>query len=205
MPAQTVHFESGDPVFAVDREGVIVLWNQAAEKTFGYAATTALGQKCWKLLCGCDTYDNQYCSKRCAVRDMALKHKLVNGFKVSYKTASEERKRFEVSCLTVYEDAGDELLLHLCRPDKQSQREAESRTSPVAVAEPTESHWHEALSRREIEALILLAAGRNNHEIAAAMSISIPTVRNHVQHLLHKLNVHSRLEAVVKARQLNLI
>ena len=37
------------------------------------------------------------------------------------------------------------------------------------------------------------------------LPISIPTVRNHVQHMLHRLKVHSRLEAVVVARQLNLI
>jgi DNA-binding CsgD family transcriptional regulator len=199
--SQITNFESGDPVFAVDRGGVIVLWNQAAEKTFGYPASTALGQRCWKLLCGYDTYDNQYCSRKCNVRDMALRHKLVNGFKVNYKTASDERKRFEISCLTVFDDPGNELLLHLCRPEEGNWNEAGHQ----ATSETANNNHCDALSRRELEALVLLANGMNNHEIATAMSISIPTVRNHIQHLLHKLKVHSRLEAVVVARQLKLI
>lgn len=202
---QITSFESGDPVFAVDRAGVIVLWNQAAENTFGYPATTALGQRCWKLLCGYDIYDNQYCCKRCGVRDMALRHKLVNSFKVNYRTAFEERKRFEISCLTVFDDPGKELLLHLCRPEQQSQTESGSLTLSETSSETTTDKQYDALSRRELEALVLLANGMNSHEIATAMSISIPTVRNHIQHMLHKLKVHSRLEAVVVARQLNLI
>ena len=201
MVSQITNFESGDPVFAVDREGEIVLWNQAAEKTFGYPAATALGQRCWRLLCGYDTYGNQYCCRRCRVREMALKHKLVNSFKVNYRTASDERKRFEISCLTVFDDPGKELLLHLCRPEGQSQKEITHQTTSTTTAD---NHYAD-LSRRELEALALLADGRNNHEIATAMSISIPTVRNHIQHLLNKLQVHSRLEAVVVARQLHLI
>ena len=69
----------------------------------------------------------------------------------------------------------------------------------------TVDQQYDALSRRELEALSLLADGRKNSEIAEAMSISIPTVRNHIQHLLQKFKVHSRLEAVVVARQLKLI
>jgi len=194
---QITSYESGDPVFAVDREGVIVLWNQAAEKTFGYPAKTALRQRCWKLLCGYDTYENQYCCKRCTVRTMALGHKLVNCFKVNFKTASEERKRFEISCLTVFDDPGKEILLHVCRPERQDQKE----TTP----ETTADDYLDVLSRREHEALVLLADGKNNHDIATSMSVSIPTVRNHIQHLLHKLKVHSRLEAVVLARRLKLL
>ena len=142
MPSQISHFESGDPVFAVDREGVIVLWNQAAENTLGYTSATALGQQCWKLLCGHDTYDNQYCRKRCTVREMALEHKLVNGFKVNYKTASEEMKRFEVSCLTVYDDPGNELMLHLCRPEKR--RASESHTGHQTMTGPDADRHHAA-------------------------------------------------------------
>lgn len=60
---------------------------------------------------------------------------------------------------------------------------------------------HEALGRlsrlthREREVLDLLAAGKNNQGIARALSISPETVRTHVQNVLAKLEVHSRLEA----------
>jgi DNA-binding NarL/FixJ family response regulator len=51
------------------------------------------------------------------------------------------------------------------------------------------------LTHREREVLELLATGANNHGIARALSISPETARTHVQNLLSKLGLHSRLEA----------
>jgi two-component system nitrate/nitrite response regulator NarL len=52
------------------------------------------------------------------------------------------------------------------------------------------------LTAREHEVLGLLAQGRSTREIADALSVSVNTVRAHVNVLLHKLGVHSRLRAV---------
>jgi DNA-binding CsgD family transcriptional regulator len=52
------------------------------------------------------------------------------------------------------------------------------------------------LSKREIEVLECLVADQNLYEIAENLSISYYTVRNHVQHILGKMGVHSTLEAV---------
>jgi DNA-binding CsgD family transcriptional regulator len=41
--------------------------------------------------------------------------------------------------------------------------------------------------------------------MADAMGVSIDTVRNHVRDLMKRLGVHSRLEAVVRARELDLL
>jgi DNA-binding NarL/FixJ family response regulator len=51
------------------------------------------------------------------------------------------------------------------------------------------------LTRREREVLALLAEGANNESIAVALVISPQTVRTHIQNILVKLGVHSRLEA----------
>jgi DNA-binding NarL/FixJ family response regulator len=61
------------------------------------------------------------------------------------------------------------------------------------------------LTSRELEVLQLLAEGTPNHELAARMGISRNTVRNHVQNLLTKLGVHSRLEAVALATREGLL
>jgi len=53
-----------------------------------------------------------------------------------------------------------------------------------------------ALRPREIEVLGLVAEGFANKEIARRLSVSLNTVRNHVQSILYKLNAHSKLEAV---------
>lgn len=57
------------------------------------------------------------------------------------------------------------------------------------------------LSPRESEILACLAQGRRYKEIAADLSISEFTVRNHLRHIYEKLQVHSRTEAVVKYLQ----
>jgi DNA-binding NarL/FixJ family response regulator len=53
-----------------------------------------------------------------------------------------------------------------------------------------------SLTAREHEVLGLLAQGRSTREIADTMTVSVNTVRTHVNVLLHKLGVHSRLRAV---------
>lgn len=57
----------------------------------------------------------------------------------------------------------------------------------------------EQLSERELDVLRAIAAGLANKDIANSLHISVATTRNHVQHILKKLNVHSKLEAVALA------
>jgi len=201
MAAKSTNFMTGDSAFAVDRDGVIVLWNPAAEKVLGYPAAIALGRQCWELLRGTDTYGNRYCGEHCPVREMAFQHRSVNGFKVIYRTATDERKQFVISCLAVFDNDDNELLLHICRPEKNIPKDENGD----AITTSSSKVHASTLTRREHEALTLLADGKNNREIAAVMLISVPTVRNHIQHVLRKLNVHTRLEAVVLCKRLDLI
>jgi DNA-binding NarL/FixJ family response regulator len=55
------------------------------------------------------------------------------------------------------------------------------------------------LTDREVEVLKLVATGKNNREIAKELFISENTVKNHVRNILEKLQLHSRMEAVVYA------
>lgn len=61
------------------------------------------------------------------------------------------------------------------------------------------------LSPREREVLSLLAEGMPNKAIARHLGVSLHTVRNHVQRILAKLGVHSKLEAVAKAAREGLV
>jgi len=55
------------------------------------------------------------------------------------------------------------------------------------------------LTEREMGVLRLVAKGLNNRDIAKALFISENTVKNHIRNILEKLQLHSRMEAVVYA------
>jgi DNA-binding NarL/FixJ family response regulator len=55
------------------------------------------------------------------------------------------------------------------------------------------------LTDREMEVLKLVARGLNNRDIAKQLFISENTVKNHIRNILEKLQLHSRMEAVVYA------
>lgn len=63
----------------------------------------------------------------------------------------------------------------------------------------------EPLTRRELEVLRLLAAGRRNAEISEALGRSEKTIEYHLTHILEKLGVRSRAEAILKAQQYGLV
>jgi DNA-binding NarL/FixJ family response regulator len=61
------------------------------------------------------------------------------------------------------------------------------------------------LTERETEVLRLLVQGRSNKEIAQALQIVEDTVKTHVKHILAKLGVQSRTQAVLYAIRLGLV
>jgi DNA-binding NarL/FixJ family response regulator len=72
-------------------------------------------------------------------------------------------------------------------------------------AEQTAHRILEQLTPRERQLLQLLAEGLDDTAMAERLSISPRTVRNHMAHLLDKLGVHSRLEALVLAARHGLV
>lgn len=63
----------------------------------------------------------------------------------------------------------------------------------------------EALSPRELEILNLLAQGHPDKQIAAQLVIARETVHKHLKNIYAKLEVHSRAEAVIRARAMHLL
>jgi|GEM_PF-1772005 ATP/maltotriose-dependent transcriptional regulator MalT len=61
------------------------------------------------------------------------------------------------------------------------------------------------LSSREQEVLLLVAEGLSNQEIGLRLFISLHTVKSHLKHLMKKLGVRSRTQAVTRARELRLL
>jgi LuxR family maltose regulon positive regulatory protein len=63
----------------------------------------------------------------------------------------------------------------------------------------------EPLSERELEVLQLVAAGLTNPEIASRLFLSVNTVKRHSYNIYGKLGVHSRTQAVARARSLGIL
>ncbi len=61
------------------------------------------------------------------------------------------------------------------------------------------------LTERELDVLRQMARGRSNREIARALFIAENTVKNHVRNILHKFQMHSRVEAVMYAMRAKLL
>ena len=76
---------------------------------------------------------------------------------------------------------------------------------PRPVPAPTSPHMATDLSARERDVLGLLAQGVRIADIGIALGISRHTVGDHVKNIYRKLNINSRAEAALQARQLGLI
>lgn len=63
----------------------------------------------------------------------------------------------------------------------------------------------ESLNPRELQVLRLIASGHSNREIADQLMLTSGTIKWHANNLFSKLGVHSRTQAIVKARELNLV
>jgi DNA-binding NarL/FixJ family response regulator len=90
---------------------------------------------------------------------------------------------------------GDDYLVKPYAPDELlvRVRRLETRARPLAPGA------REKLTRREADVLRLLAQGLTQDEIAGRLVISPKTVSTHIEHVLRKLGVHSRAQAVALA------
>ncbi|MEU8924258.1 response regulator transcription factor [Kitasatospora sp. NPDC048545] len=75
--------------------------------------------------------------------------------------------------------------------------------SPVPVPVPVSDLGE--LTPREVEVWRLLATGLDNAEIAAAMGISVSTVKNYITSIFAKLSVRDRAQAVIAAYEMGLV
>ena len=98
------------------------------------------------------------------------------------------------------------------RPDYLSKllaafeaEEQKSKYTALPSVSPPAQALIESLSQRELEVLQLIAQGHSNHEISQRLFLALSTVKGHNQKIFDKLQVQSRTEAIVRARELGLL
>ncbi|HMF08943.1 MAG TPA: LuxR C-terminal-related transcriptional regulator [Thermoanaerobaculia bacterium] len=205
---------SGEAVFAIDSADRIILWNKRCEELLGRPAKSVLGKRCYEVMGGRDQNGNVYCYRNCPVAFQARERPKdpVNRFQLSVEGPRGGRKWIDISLFAIpsYHPALS-TVVHVLREGKQKETALEQALAQEAhTREPlwpmtTNDGKPVDLTNREKEILRAMAEGLSTSAIAKRLFISPVTVRNHIQNILHKLSVHTKLSAVVFAYQHELI
>jgi len=194
---------TADGMVAIDTDGCILGWNDAAEGLFGYPAQDVIGRACHEVLDFDDRCGNAVCDAECSMQAVLGDGRwVVPTREVLARTESGRRLWLSLTTILV-PSAADERCsrIHLMRevgvtPELEVailERLAQPKRGEV------DASVIDQLTLREREVLRLLAEGLGTQEIAERLFVSSTTARNHVQHILNKLDCHTRLEAVALA------
>jgi PAS domain S-box-containing protein len=197
---------SDTAAFAMDRNEKIIYWNAGAERLLGWTADEVIGKACFSVLAGRDPFGNLYCMRDCSIVRTAVEGATVEPFfmEVARRRGGTQRVKVRVvslpaggravSCLMHLVERGDpaelERLVSAIRTAVQPTSDA-GKADPVLSISP--------LTTREREIVVLLSNGYAALNIAAKLNLSHATVRNHIQNILRKLEVHSQVEAIAVA------
>jgi PAS domain S-box-containing protein len=203
---------TADGAFVVDRSLRITAWSEAATALLGHAPDEAVGRPCYAVIAGRADDGGLFCRRRCE----PLRCALAGGFHPNFEICTRTRDgrmlwvNISIVVMPLSPDGGGQML-HIFRPiERQKQLEAFVRQTISSAAEHLPAKpllpgspqaAARSLSGRERDVLRLLRNGRTTHEVASALGISATTVRTHTQHILEKLDLHSKTAAVLYAER----
>jgi len=209
--------DAADGAFVIDDDLRILFWNKTAEAILGFDREDVTGLFCYQLLHGFDEGRHLICRARCQVAKLALRSKPVPNYDIHVTTKQGEERWLNMSVFTyrMVDTNGKKMIVHLFHDLDQKKVDEKLITHLIELINryqyPSNKDMigmkslQESLTSREREILTLLAQGHGTRDIANLLSLSLHTVRNHIQHILQKLQVHTRLEAVAIALKHNLI
>lgn len=199
---------TGDAAFTVDEQGLICSWNRAAEKLFGFPASTVLQKPCASLFQGRGAEGTMVCSEDCVVLKCGAERRPMEHYDLEVSGRGGQRLWLNISIL-VHQDtrSGRRLHVHLARDITLRKKKEELSGKLLSAAKDLAALPESAagrapvtlLSEQEKRVLRLLGEGKGAREAARALKISDRTLRNHLHHANQKLGTHSRLEAVLMA------
>ena len=197
-------FEASElPVYAVDATGRVVYYNSAAADCVGCDRVEGLGRPCWRFarLRTCD--GDPLCGRDCPVMREAHAGDFPEMRRVLLQRPGREPIHFGlVTFLTPPPKNGRWAVMHMLEPFREPAPEVRPAIDRAAAriripAAAQVIRRLDLLTIREKEVLNALAEGLDVDRIAARLSISTWTARNHVQHILRKLHLHRQVDAVL--------
>jgi PAS domain S-box-containing protein len=213
-----VYARTADGVYAVDARQRIVYWNASAQQILGWKADEVVGQRCFEVLSGGDYEGQRFCRRNCPTITSAKKGKPVGNY--DFLTRRKDGAPVWLNVSIILPPVGGRngvCAVHVFRDVSERRRseqlaqmtletvarfsggdEGDVQTKPYPPPGPP-------LTLRELEVLRLLASGVATEDIAVSLRVSRSTARNHIESILAKLGVHSRLQAVVYASRHGLI
>jgi DNA-binding CsgD family transcriptional regulator len=201
--------KSGDAVFALDGNDLVILWNKGCEELLGRPAYQVLGRRCYDALCGRDVFGNTYCCPSCPISQQARTHTddPVQRFELDVDTAGGGKKRLAITTFAIRgARSSPATLVHVLR-DPATEASPLEHELAAAVSDGslprsplrTPEGQLARLTSREQEILRKMAQGLTTSVMAEQLFISPVTVRNHIAKILKKLDVHTKLAAVAFA------
>ncbi len=164
--------------FATDQDDRIVFWNSGAVRLLNREPDEVLGRRAHRVFKERDLFVH-------GLRGMNVTLLMIPG-----------RRSHLFTVVHILQALDDQDLPSTARQSLSNSSSSSLRSFappvPLRLAVPDRP----PLTCRERQILELIATGLQNKEVARELSISSVTVRNHVQNILAKLDVHSKLEAV---------
>jgi PAS domain S-box-containing protein len=189
---------AADGAFVTTSDGKVLTWNRAAERIMGYPAREAIGRLSCDLFVGGRDGSNRLCHRGCHVMTLVRRGDPAESFDMETRVKAGHIVWVNLRTLVGSNGHRGTMMVHLFRDVTATRRllmlVQERLTAPDTPAASTRD-----LTRREFEVLRLVATGANTKTISARLHVSPATVRNHVQNIMGKLGVHSRLQAVAYA------
>ena len=182
-------FDSGDALLAFDAGLRVVGWNDSFVRLTGLEPDEIQGKPCWAVVRGSGLDGAPVCEEGCTIGRDAVHGRPRASLCMAVATAEGDRR---VSMSTLATSFGSaRVFVHAFANPARPDCDGEALKAP--------------LTPRQREVLRLLGDGLGTREIAARLTLSEQTVKNHVRAVLSALGCHTRLEAVLKAQRLRLL
>lgn len=196
---------SVDGLFVTDDRQRIVNWSSSAQRMLGYSPEEVVGQPCYLVLMGREPDGHPVCRRQCSVTRNARRGRGTPAYPVAARARDGSVRSVTNSVLVVDDTSGGFRVLHMIRDTGPAPVERRPPPRPQPPDDPVETPSPEALTRRELEVLRLFAQAATIDDVAAALSISVFTARNHIARVQQKLGARNRLEMVLVGLRRGLI